>query len=212
MSSLRVSLIPTGVANLASVAVAFERLGATVELVETPRQVLDASRLVLPGVGAFASGMRALAQRGFIEPLRQRIAAGTPTLAICLGFQLFCQGSAESPGITGLGILPETVQRFSSPSRRDAGSSRKRVPHLGWNQVCVDADMSFPSGDAYFAHSYFLPSTPPGWRAARCEYGESFVAAAERGAVWGCQFHPELSGRWGIGLLQAWLQAGASSC
>ena len=212
MSSLRVSLIPTGVANLASVAVSFERLGATVEFIEAPHQVLDASHLVLPGVGSFASGMRALAQRGFVEPLRRRIAAGSPTLAICLGFQLLCQASAESPGVPGLGILPETVQRFSLPSRSGGERSRKRVPHLGWNQVRVDSRMSFPSGDAYFAHSYYLPAVLPGWRAAHCTYEEKFVAAAECGSVWGCQFHPELSGNWGAGLLQAWLHAGASSC
>lgn len=217
MSSPRVSLVPTGVANLASVAAAFQRLGSIVDVLEAPEQLESAARLVLPGVGSFASGMQALAKQQFIEPLRRRIAAERPTLAICLGLQLLCRSSEESPGIAGLGVLPVDVRRLAPPqpdssASSAAGQMRKRVPHLGWNRVRAAAGFAAADGEAYFAHSYYLPSVPADWTAAWCTYDETFVAAAQRGAVWGCQFHPELSGTWGGHLLRSWLQLGGPTC
>lgn len=196
----KVAIIRTGVANLASVLAGFARAGVETELVEDAATVAAATHVLLPGVGAFGAGMAALAERGLVEPLRARIAAGRPTMAICLGLQLLAEGSEETPGVAGLGVLPGVIGRYAATVK---------VPQLGWNKVTPDAGMHFVTpGYAYFANSYRLATAPEGWRVAWAEHGGPFCAALERGAVLACQFHPELSSAWGLGLLRRWL-AGA---
>ena len=152
--------------------------------------------MVLPGGGAFAAAAEALDELELREPLRERIEAGRATLAICLGFQLLCEGSEESPGAVGLGLIPATARRFGG---------ELRVPQLGWNRVePVGAGLIEP-GHAYFANSYHVPELPPGWAGATTDYGGVFASAVERGALLACQFHPELSGAWGSALLARWV-------
>lgn len=195
-----VRIVPTGVANIEAIAAAFRRLDLDVGPVESAEDIERAPFLVLPGVGSFESGMRALRAGGWDSPLRERVAAGRATLAVCLGFQLLCEESDEAPGVPGLGCVPGRVTRFS-------GSVR--VPQLGWNQIRVHprARLLQP-GVVYFANSYRLVTPPAGWTPAIARYGGPFVAAAERGAVLACQFHPELSGVAGRLLLERWV-AGA---
>lgn len=201
-----VRVVRTGTANLASVLAAFGRLGADCVLTEDPAEVVAAERVVLPGVGAFAAAMEALRARGLDEALRARIGAGRPTLGICLGLQLWFEGSEESPGVAGLGVLPGVIRRF-----RDAPGLR--VPQLGWNAVVPDPGCALlRPGHACFANSYRAEAVPPGWHAARTDHGGPFVSAFERGALLACQFHPELSGAWGHALLERWLSAEASPC
>ena len=161
--------------------------------------------MVLPGVGAFAAGMARLRQLRLVEALRARLAAGRPTLAICLGLQLLCEASEESPSVEGLGVLAARITRFEGDVR---------VPQLGWNQVVPNAACQLlEEGHAYFANSYRLVDAPDGWRAARTDHGGPFVAALERDALLACQFHPELSGAWGAALLSRWLgRAEAAPC
>lgn len=194
-----VAIVPTGLANLASVQGAFARLGVTSEVTTDPTAVAAAARVVLPGVGAFAAGMAALRAHDLDVPLRARLLAGRPTLAICLGMQLVCARSEEDAGAEGLGVIAAAVTRLPTSVR---------VPQLGWNQIDVDpACRLLASGYVYFAHSYCLRTPPPGWRAARAEHGDTFVAGLERDGVLLCQFHPELSSRDGAALLQRWLDA-----
>jgi imidazole glycerol phosphate synthase glutamine amidotransferase subunit len=142
--------------------------------------------------------MENLERTGLVAALRERIEAGRPTLAVCLGLQLLAEGSEESPGVAGLGVLPVRAERFP------AGALR--VPHLGWNRIVPDREGGLlDEGYAYFAHTFRVTDVPAGWTAARCEYGAPFVAALERGAVLACQFHPELSGAFGRDLLRRWL-------
>ncbi len=191
-----VLIVRTGTANLASVQAAFERLGAAARMGTEAAAVRDAVAVVLPGVGAFAAALPALEADGLGEALRERIAAGRPTLAVCLGLQLLAEGSEESPGQSGLGVLRGVARRFPETVR---------VPQLGWNQVrCEAGDGMLGDGAAYFANSYRLIESTPGWRAAWSDHGGEFIAAIERGAVLACQFHPELSGRWGKALLERW--------
>lgn len=205
----RVVIVRTGVANLASVIAAFERLGAPAEVTTDAERVHRAERVMLPGVGAFGAGMAALTGRGddgrdLASALRERIAADRPTIAICLGLQLLCQDSEETPGIAGLGIVPAHVARFAGG--RDAPALK--VPQLGWNRVEAPVGARFVrSGHAYFANSFRVAAAPDGWAAAIADYGGPFVAAIERGRVLACQFHPELSGPWGARLLGRWLEA-----
>ena len=193
-----VIVLNTGTANVASVLAGLRRAGATPRLSEDGAEVDGNAPLVLPGVASFGAVMSALEEMGVVAALKARIEAGRPTLCVCVGLQALCESSEESPGFTGLGIVPGAVERFSGVAR---------VPHLGWNQVEAsdDASLLSESGYAYFANSYRLTTAPTGWTVARCDYGGAFIAAMERGRVLACQFHPELSGAWGQRLLARWL-------
>ena len=193
-------VVETGTANLASVMAALHRAGAEPRLTRDARAIASAERVVLPGVGAFGAAMESLRAHDLVDVLRARVTQGQPTMAICLGLQLFAESSAESPGVTGLGLVKAQIARFS-------GEDGVRVPELGWNAVEVESGAgALSSGFAYYAHSYFLPAAPEGWRAAWSTHGERFVGAIERGRVLACQFHPELSGAWGASLIARWLK------
>ncbi len=193
-----VRIVPTGTANTASVTAALVRLGATVSEAKSADDVHDGAGVVLPGVGAFGAAMSRVDDIGLAPALRRRIEQGRPTLVVCVGMQLLCRDSEESPGAGGLAVLDATVTRFGGGVR---------VPQLGWNQVDPGPNMRLlEPGWAYFANSYRLDRVPPGWNAATTEYGGSFVAALVKGDVLACQFHPELSGSWGARLLGRWLE------
>jgi imidazole glycerol-phosphate synthase subunit HisH len=191
-------IIRTGSANIASVLAAFRRAGASARTTDSPDEVARAAAVVLPGVGAFGPAMEHLRSRDLDAALNTRIAAGRPLLCICLGLQLLCEASDESPGIRGLGVLPSTVRRFPTSVR---------TPHIGWNTITPDPETSLlRPGHAWFANSYRLESCPPGWSAATSEHGGRFIAALQRGPILACQFHPELSGEYGQHLLERWMQ------
>ena len=194
-----VVLIRTGTANLASVAAAFHRAGCAVRISDSPRDAAEADSVVLPGVGAFGAVAERIDSLELRSPLGDRIRAGRPTLAICLGLQMLAESSEESPGATGLGVLPLAATSLPAGVRR---------PQLGWNHVEAGSDCRLlSSGAAYFANSYKLDAVPDGWNGALTDHGGEFVAAVERGAVLACQFHPELSGKWGQALVERWLTA-----
>ncbi len=203
--SRHVVVVDTGAANLASVLAALRRAGAEPVVTRESRCIEKAERLLLPGVGAFGAGMGQLKRFELIDSLREYVGSGRPMLAICLGLQLLCDSSDESPGVTGLGVLDAKVTRFDEASC---------VPQMGWNRVVPEEGCRLiDEGYAYFANSFRLASPPAGWRAASSHYGRSFVAAVERDAVVACQFHPELSGVWGQRLIERGLALKAgSSC
>jgi len=215
-----VGIVSTGVANTASVVAAFRRLHVESELVDDWRKVEFCPSLVLPGVGSFGRAMDRLRQLKMVEPLRERILAEKPTLAICLGLQLLCESSEESPDVEGLSVLPSRVVRFNFQKTGESGRGEApppaadlRVPHLGWNQVSANTCAMITDGQAYFAHSYFVDQVPDGWSVATADYGKPFVAALEKGRVVACQFHPELSGAWGRNLLSGWMgRVGVPAC
>ena len=195
-----VVIVDSGVANLASVRGAFARLGIRATVSAEVDVVRRAPRLVLPGVGAFGAGMAALRAKGLDAAVRDATLEGKPLLAICLGLQLLCEASEESPGIAGLGLLSGTCRRLPDDVR---------VPHLGWNRVDPDPSCRLVTTmEAAFANSYALYDAPSGWAAAWTTHGARFVAALERGAVLACQFHPELSSDAGRELVRRWLVAG----
>ena len=194
-------VVPTGVANLASVLSLCARLGQRVRLAESARDVAAASHVILPGVGAFGAAMQTLDARGFSDALRARIGADRPTLAVCVGMQVLLESSDESPGSRGLGIVPGRALQLRG----------RPLPQLGWNRVAAPGTANLlDNGWAYFAHSFALESPPPGWCSASVEYGGRFVAAIERGRCLATQFHPELSSAWGRALVRRWLDATSS--
>ena len=191
-------MVPTGTANMASVAAAFRRLGTDLRSAESANEIRVADHLVVPGVGAFAAALGHIDEHRWRHALVDRIEAGRPTLAICVGMQLLCEKSEESPGLSGLGVVRGTVTRLPQDLT---------VPQLGWNRVTPDPACRFlEPGWTYFANSYRLGSVPDGWVGAKTQYGGSFVSAMERGDVLACQFHPELSGEWGSALLGRWIE------
>lgn len=193
----KVHIIHTGVANIASMMAAFRRLGGEPKLTENPEHVRDGDRVVLPGVGSFGAGMRRIEELGMRDVLVERAEGGRPLLAVCLGLQLLCAESQESPGVEGLGIVPAAITRFPDTVR---------IPQFGWNRLVAEEHCRLlTDGYAYFANSYRLQAAPEGWSAAMAEHGGRFVAAMERGNTLACQFHPEISGQWGLGLLERWL-------
>lgn len=201
-ASTEVVIIRTCGANLASVSAAFERLGAVPRITEDASLVASAPLVVLPGVGAFGAAMDHLRGRGLHASLRDRIADNLPLLAICLGMQVLCESSDESPGAEGLGVVPGRITRFDSSVR---------VPQMGWNAISPTPGASLLRSDSlYFANSFRLARVPDGWEGALTDHGGDFASALERGSLLACQFHPELSGAAGLALLGRWLSLAAA--
>lgn len=192
-----IAIVNSGVANLASIRGAFEEIGANVTVTTDPKVVAAASHVVLPGVGSFGAGMKALRKAGLDVALLETFESGKPLLAICLGMQMLAEASEESPGERGLGILPKSFEALPDSVL---------VPHLGWNYVQAPlATTPLASGYAAFGNSYCLTTEPADWETAWTTHGVRFVSALVRGRTLACQFHPELSGQWGLELLDRWL-------
>ena len=202
MTAEKVVVVRTGTANLASVAAAFKRIGAEPVITEDRKTVENAERLVLPGVGTLGASMERIAADGLADPLRDRVRAGRPTIAFCVGLQLLCETSDESPGVRALSVVPRHVGRFPS---------HLAVPQFGWNKIIPQEGAKLlQEGYVYFANSYRVETPPEGWVSAMSDYGGPFVAAFEKGPVLACQFHPELSSTFGLALLKRWFDAGAA--
>jgi imidazole glycerol-phosphate synthase subunit HisH len=213
-SSGLVSIIDYGIGNLLSVRRVFEDLGAQVELVDTPESVLNARCLVLPGVGAFADGMRGLHARGLVEPIRQYAAlaeaGGNPFLGICLGMQMMFDASEEFGAHAGLGLVPGRV--VAIPAQGIDGLPHK-IPHIGWSSLVLPPAhrswdetlfQGLPYGEEmYFVHSFTAVPARDVDRLADCHYhGLVISAAVGRGNLFGVQFHPEKSGPSGRHLIR----------
>lgn len=195
---MRIAVIDSGGANIASVRHALARLGHEGEVTVDPRVIRAADRVLLPGVGAAADAMARLEAAGLVPVIRD---LRQPVLGICLGMQLLFEGSDEDGGTECLGILPGRARRFAARPGRP-------VPHMGWNRVHAGGHSLF-TGIPDGSHFYFVHSFAVGVGAetvAVCDYGGEFTAVAARGHIAGTQFHPERSGRWGARLLRNFLE------
>jgi len=192
--------------NLGSIRNMLKRLGVASELVTRPEQIAAASRLILPGVGAFDAGMENLERLGVIPVLNERVlSARVPVLGICLGMQLMTRGSQE--GVRpGLGWVDATTRRF------EPGETSLKVPHMGWNLVnplrraaLVDDLPAEPR--FYFVHSYFITCANADDALLSTHYGHDFHSAFHHDNLWGVQFHPEKSHKFGMKLLDNFARA-----
>ncbi len=197
MSSSTLAIIDSGGANIASLQFALGRLGITGQLTVDPDVIVNASHVILPGVGAAADSMARLEKAGLIELIPD---LPQPFLGICLGMQLLFE-SSEEDNARCLGVFPGTAHLFK-PSPEHA------VPHMGWNQITRTRDSNMlneiPDGAYfYFVHSYALDISED--TLASSGYGKPFTAIAERANFVAAQFHPERSGKFGAQLLKNFL-------
>lgn len=179
------------------------KVGGEAVITDDANAVAIAEKLVLPGVGAFDQGMRAVAEKGLMAPLREAAARGVPILGICLGMQLMMERSEEGQ-LPGLGLVPGDVRRFPT------GGELPRVPHMGWNRIAVTKTCPLFDGEDdeqryYFVHSYYVSCSDAGDVAATTIHGREFVSAFQRGNLFGVQFHPEKSHRFGMALFRRFL-------
>jgi glutamine amidotransferase len=195
-----VTIVDYGSGNLRSVQKAFERLGSEARITDDPEVVSHAARIVLPGVGAFGDAMRALHDRGLVEPLVAHLQADRPFFGICMGLQLLFETGLEGGRHAGLGVLPGEVVRFERPTGM-------KVPHMGWNTVAWRGPWP-PAAAAdfyYFVHSYHAQPRDESLVAAVTDYGGEFCSAVSRGRLFATQFHPEKSQAAGLALMAAFL-------
>ena len=204
---MKVAVIDYGMGNLHSVSKALESVGGNVVIARSPAELRDAGRVVLPGVGSFAEGMRQLKERGFVEALHREVVIGKkPFLGICLGMQLVALSGEEHGPTAGLGWIDGSVVRL------DVGDSRVKVPHMGWNDIVLSRDSRLFQGirgalTFYFVHSYHFVPSQKEFVAAVCEHGVTFAAAVERENIHLVQFHPEKSQTAGLKVLENFLNS-----
>lgn len=195
-------VVDYGGSNLRSVVKAFEGLGHPPKVATTPRELVDAPALVLPGQGAAGQIMRSLRESGLDEALQAFISSGRPFLGVCMGMQVLLEGSEEDGGQECLGILPGAVCRLPAS---------QKVPHMGWNTVRQRQRHPLwtgipDDGYFYFVHSYAAQPEGEDLVVGATEYGVSFASAIGKDNVFGTQFHPEKSGRLGLQLYRNFVE------
>jgi glutamine amidotransferase len=195
----RISVIDYGVGNLFSMSNALRRTGAEVEIVSTKAEILAADGVVLPGVGNFGAAIEKL--RPLADAVLEAVDNGVPILGSCLGMQLFFERSEEAAG-AGLGLIEGSIRMFSGDLK---------TPHMGWNTIEANRESllleGIPDGSYfYYVHSYYPDPLNPEDSLTKTDYGGWFTSIVERGNVYGCQFHPEKSGKTGAVLLKNYVE------
>lgn len=207
----RVAVVDYGIGNILSVRRAFESQGAEIYLVSSPKEILEAQKLVLPGVGAFADGMRELHDRNLINAIQRYCECNRPFLGICLGMQMMLDTSEEFGYYEGLGIIPGKVERIDDT---DIDGNFQKVPHVGWNQLSCIRNVNDTilnqvpeKAEMYFVHSYTAKPSDKQYCLADTFYGGKRLAAViQKGNCYGTQFHPEKSGKMGLKIIHNFIQ------
>lgn len=215
-----VHLLHYGSGNLFSVTRALEEVGAEVVAAHTAADVADASRLLIPGVGAFGECMARMRAQGLVEPVLDYARSGRPLLGICVGMQVLFEVGEEFGEHAGLGLIAGRVVPIAAA---DTHGRPLKVPHIGWNALYPPSGTGPAAGPvwadsvlaevpvescAYFVHSFMARPVDPAVELAHVLYGgQRIIAAVKQGNVTGCQFHPEKSGPVGLGILKRFSMA-----
>jgi glutamine amidotransferase len=206
-----ITIVDYGVGNIGALVNMFDYLGIEAEPSGDARTIAGAERLVLPGIGAFDKAMRTLRERRLVEPLNGAVLGRrVPVLGVCLGMQLLARTSEE--GVEpGLGWIAADVRRIVV-----AAGSGLKVPHIGWSETRPTRPSALfvdplPEERFYFDHGYHLVCDRPEDASAVIDYGTPLCCAVEHGTIFGVQFHPEKSHRFGMRLLEAFARVGAAT-
>ena len=199
-----IAIIDYDAGNIKSVEKALLLLGQEVKITGDAQEILQADKVVLPGVGAFGDAMANLKKRGLDQVIRQVAESGPPFLGICLGLQLLFERSDEAPGVEGLGILKGEIRKI--PQQEGL-----KIPHIGWNSLHLEHNGRLFQGIkegsyVYFVHSYYLRAEEEEIVKASTEYSTHIHASVEKGNVFACQFHPEKSSEVGLKILKNFVE------
>lgn len=201
----QITIVDYGMGNIGSLVNMFRRIGVRCEVASDLRSVDRARKILLPGVGAFGAAMNRIDALGLSRVLRTKaLEEKIPFMGICLGMQLMTRSSEESPGVKGLDLIPADTLRFPRVSGL-------KVPHMGWNEVTVNKPTALtallpPEPRFYFVHSYFVRADNPDDVILSCQYGQEFDAGLNLGNLYGAQFHPEKSHKFGMALLKGFAE------
>lgn len=195
-----IAMIDYDAGNIKSVEKALKLLGQDVVITRNPEEILNADKVILPGVGAFGDAMGKLHEYGLVEVIRKVVEKKIPFLGICLGLQLMFESSDETPGVEGLGILKGKILRI--PENGDL-----KIPHMGWNSLHFQNNgrlfANLPENSyVYFVHSYYLQAEDESIVKATTDYSTCIHASVEKDNVFACQFHPEKSSDVGLTILK----------
>lgn len=195
-----IAIIDYDAGNLKSVEKALQHLGQECRITRNAKEIVEADKVILPGVGAFADAMEKLQKYDLVDVIHQVVDKKTPFLGICLGLQLMFESSEEGPGVKGLGLLPGRIVRF--PQKEGY-----KIPHMGWNSIEIKEGAKILKGIGsnpyvYFVHSYYLQAANLEDVAATTEYITQVHASVEHDNLFACQFHPEKSGDVGLQILK----------
>lgn len=201
-----IAIIDYDAGNLKSVEKALQYLGEECKITRDSQEILQAEKVILPGVGAFGDAMEKLNRYGLIEVIHKVVEKNTPFLGICLGLQLMFESSDEAPGVEGLSILPGKIVAFPP-------EEGYKIPHMGWNSLEVRKGARLFQGMeqnpyVYFVHSFYLEAEEESDVVATTEYITHVHASVERGNLFACQFHPEKSGEIGLRILKNFCELG----
>lgn len=202
-----ITIIDYGMGNLGSIVNMLKKIGAEAQLSSDVSVIAAAEKLILPGVGAFDNGMQNLNKIGLIEVLTDKVLRRqTPILGICLGLQLFTRRSEEG-NLPGLGWIDAETIRFQFPP----GRNNLKIPHMGWNEIIAKRDNPLLAGfddlpRFYFVHSYHVVCRNADDVLATSRYGLEFTAAVRHQNIWGTQFHPEKSHKFGLRVMQNFVE------
>ena len=199
-----VAIIDYDAGNIKSVQKAIESLGEEAIVTRDPEVILNAPRVILPGVGAFGDALEKLHNYGLVDVIHEVVKRNIPFLGICLGLQLLFERSDETPGVEGLGILKGEIKRIPD-------TEGLKIPHIGWNSLKYPNSGRLYEGITeesyvYFVHSYYLEAKDEKMVVATTEYGTTIHASVEQGNVFACQFHPEKSSSVGLKILDNFLK------
>jgi imidazole glycerol-phosphate synthase subunit HisH len=200
---MTIAVLDYGLGNFGSIIRMIEKAGGKAVRISTPKELQYAEKIILPGVGNFDRGMRQILEREFMGPLRERVVEQhIPIMGICLGMQMLC-ASSEEGSLPGLGYVNADVRKFQTCPEK-----KLKIPHMGWNTVCVTRKNSLMDVACteeqrfYFVHSYHVVPNDPKLTIATTTHGVEFCSAFQSDNIFGLQFHPEKSHRFGMALMK----------